>query len=184
MIYHFLKLALTGKPKSGKTTAVLKLVDSLLKNGIKVGGFYTVEVKKNDKRIGFEIVDISTGKRGVLAGVDQESKIRVGKYGVKVEDLEGIGVKALEHGLENCQVLIIDEVGPMELKSELFRKVVHQVLNSDKSTIFTVHYKSSDDLVKEVKRKSNLYELTPDNREKIMSTLTDELMAIFDTNCS
>ena len=48
------KLALTGKPKSGKTTAVLKLVDSLLKNGIKVGGFYTVEVKKNDKRIGFD----------------------------------------------------------------------------------------------------------------------------------
>ena len=177
------KLALTGKPKSGKTTAVLKLVDSLLKNGIKVGGFYTVEVKKNDKRIGFEIVDISTGKRGVLAGVDQESKIKVGKYGVKIEDLEGIGVKALEHGLENCQVLIIDEVGPMELKSELFRKVVHQVLNSDKSTVFTVHYNSSDDLVKEVKRKSNLYELTPDNREKIVSTLTNELMAAFDTNC-
>ncbi len=72
----------------------------------------------------------------------------------------------------------------MELKSELFRKVVHQVLNSDKSTILTVHYKSSDDLVTEVKRKSNLYELTPDNREKIMSTLTDELMAAFDTNCS
>ncbi len=177
------KLALTGKPKSGKTTAILKLVDSLLQHGIKVGGFYTVEVKKNDKRLGFEIVDISTGKRGVLAGVEQESKIRVGKYGIKVEDLEGIGVRALEHGLENCQVLIIDEVGPMELKSELFRKVARQVLDSDKPTVFTVHYKSSDELVNEVKRKSNLYELTPGNRDKIVSTLTDELMAAFDTNC-
>ena len=178
-----MKLALTGKPKAGKTTIVLKLVDSLLKNGINVGGFYTVEAKKNDKRIGFKIVDISTGRHGILAGVEQESKVKVGKYGVKVEDLDGIGVRALEQGLENCQVLVIDEVGPMELKSELFRKVLRQVLNSDKPTVFTVHYKSSDDLVKEVKRKSNLYELTPDNREKIMSTLTDELMAAFDTNC-
>jgi len=177
------KLALTGKPKSGKTTTILKLVDFLLKGGIKVGGFYTAELKKNDKRIGFEIVNIATGKRGILAGVEQESKVRVGKYGVKIEDIEGVGVRALEHGLENCQVLIIDEVGPMELKSELFRKVARQVLNSDKSTVFTVHYKSSDELVKEVKRKCNLYELTPDNREKIMSTLSDELMATFDTNC-
>jgi len=172
-----LKFALTGKPKSGKTTAVLKLLESLSKNGIKVGGFYTTEAKNNDKRIGFDIVDISTGKRGVLAGVDQNSEIKVGKYGVNVEDLERIGVRALERGLENCQVLIIDEVGPMELKSQLFRKIVRQVLNIDKSTVFTVHYKSSDDLVKEVKRKSNLYELTPDNREKIVSTLTYELMA-------
>jgi len=81
------KLALTGKPKSGKTTAILKLVDSLLKHRIKVGGFYTVEVKKNDERLGFEIVDILTGNRGVLAGVEQESKIRVGKYGIKVNGL-------------------------------------------------------------------------------------------------
>jgi len=42
------KLALTGKPKSGKTTAILKLVDSLLQHGIKVRGFYTVEVKKTE----------------------------------------------------------------------------------------------------------------------------------------
>jgi len=172
------KLALTGKPKSGKTTTILKLVDFLLKDGIKVGGFYTVELKKNDKRIGFEIVDISTSKRGILAEVGHESKVKVGKYGVKVEDLEGIGVRALEHGLENCQLLIVDEVGPMELKSELFRKVVRQVLNSDKPTIFTVHYKSSDELVNEVKRRCNLYELTPDNREKIMLTLIDELINI------
>jgi len=177
-----LKLALTGKPKSGKTTTVLMLVDALIKNGIKVGGFYTTEVKKNDRRLGFEIVDILTGKHGVLAGVDQESKIKVGKYGVNVGDLEGIGVRALEHGFENCQVHIVDEVGPMELKSELFRKVVRKVLNSDKLTIFTVHYRSSDDLVREVKRKSNLFELTSDNREKIVSTLIGELMAAFDTN--
>ena len=177
-----LKFALTGKPKSGKTTAVLKIVDLLIKNGIKVGGFYTVEIKKNDRRLGFEIVDILTGKRGVLAGVDQESKIKVGKYGVNVGNLEGIGVQALEYGFENCQVLIVDEVGPMELKSELFRKVVRKVLNSDKLTVFTVHYRSSDDLVREVKRKSNLYELTTDNREKIVSTLIGELLATFDTN--
>jgi len=92
-----LKLALTGKPKVGKTTAILKLVELLLKNRIKVGGFYTVEAKKNDNRIGFDILDISTGKRGVLAGVDKESKIKVGKYGVNIEDLEGIGVRAINH---------------------------------------------------------------------------------------
>ena len=172
-----MKLSLTGKPKSGKTTAVVKLIDYLKRNGIKVGGLYTVEVKKDDKRIGFDMVDIVTGNYGILARSDKESKIKIGKYDVKVENLEKVGVSALRNGLKDCQVIIVDEVGPMELKSKLFKETVRQILSSDKSSVFTVHYKSKDDLVQEIKTKSKLYEMTTDNRKKIVLDLLDELMS-------
>ena len=156
LLFMPIKLSLTGRPKSGKTTTILKVVDSLKRKGFNVGGFYTIEVKKDEKRIGFEIVDILTGKHGVLAKVNEESRIKVGKYGVRVNDLEKIGVKSLQNEIENFHVIIIDEVGPMELKSDLFRKAVSQLLNGDKPILFSVHYKSDDALVQEVKTKSKL----------------------------
>ena len=63
----------------------------------------------------------------------------------------------------------------MELKSQLFKKTVRQLLDSDKPTVFTVHFKSKDETVKEVKTKSKLYELTTDNRNKIGLDLIDDL---------
>lgn len=171
-----IKLALIGKPKSGKTTAIIKIINFLKEKGFKVGGFYTIEIKKDEKRIGFDIVDITTGQHGVLARIGEDSGIKVGKYGVRVKDLEIIGVKSLQQKIENFQVVIIDEVGPMELKSNLFRKAVSKLLCSDKPTLFSVHYKSDDFLVQEVKTRSKLYELTLDNREKMTSYLTSELI--------
>ena len=176
-----IKLALTGKPKSGKTTAVIKLVDCLKRNGIKVGGFYTVEVTKDDKRIGFDMVDTITGNCGILARSNKESKIKVGRYGIKVENLEKVGVSALRNGLKDCQVIVVDEVGPMELQSKMFKETVRQILSSNKSSIFTVHYKSEDDLVQEIKMKSKLYEITPGNRKKTILDLFDQLVDDFNS---
>jgi len=170
-----IKLAVTGKPKSGKTTAILKLVDFLKRNGIKVGGFYTVEVRKNGNRIGFDVINILNDRQVVLARINEQSNIKVGKYFVKLEGLEEIGIKSLEDDFENFQIIIIDEVGPMELKSQLFRKMVHQLIDGDKPTVFTVHFKLEDKLVKEVKTKSKLYELTTDNRNRIALDLTYDL---------
>ena len=53
-------LLLTGAPGIGKTTAILKAVEMLKsRKKIIVGGMITKEIRKNDKRIGFQLIDLS-----------------------------------------------------------------------------------------------------------------------------
>ncbi|MEN3037520.1 MAG: nucleoside-triphosphatase, partial [Candidatus Methanosuratincola petrocarbonis] len=60
---------LTGFPGIGKTTAVLRVADLLGREGFAVGGMITREVRggAGGARVGFEVLDLSTGKRGWLA---------------------------------------------------------------------------------------------------------------------
>ena len=60
-------LLLTGAPGVGKTTVLTKTVDALKAKGINVGGMISREVREGGVRVGFEILDLSSGKRGWLA---------------------------------------------------------------------------------------------------------------------
>jgi len=142
---------LTGAPGSGKTTVVLKLVEILKQMGISVGGMYTREVRSSGSRIGFEIIDVATGKVGVLASIGHGSGPRVGKYVVNLKDLEEVGVKAIESASQ-YDVVVVDEVGPMELKSHKFKEAVKKLLTRDKPTVLTIHYRASDELLEEIRK--------------------------------
>ena len=58
---------LTGSPGVGKTTLLLKVVEALRAKGYSVGGMISREVRSCGTRIGFEILDLNTGKSGWLA---------------------------------------------------------------------------------------------------------------------
>ena len=51
-------LLITGKPGTGKSTLVSKLVRSLKEQGIAVQGFWTKEVRAGPNRIGFDVVTL------------------------------------------------------------------------------------------------------------------------------
>jgi len=169
--------ALTGRPGCGKTTAILKIVDILRKKGIKVEGVYTQEIRERGRRIGFSIIRISGGK-GTLAHVGLSQGPRHGKYVVNLADLESIGVSAILDGLRGAEVVVVDEVGPMELYSKRFREAVEALLASNKHAILTVHYRSRDPLVIKVKKVAgkNLITLTPDNRNSIPSRVAEGIL--------
>ena len=61
---------LTGAPGVGKTTVLTKTVDALKAKGVSVGGMITREVRKDNVRVGFEIVDLTSGKHGWLAHIN------------------------------------------------------------------------------------------------------------------
>jgi len=61
------KLFITGKPGSGKSTAVKEIVSRIAIERCK--GFYTEEIRKYGKRIGFRIKMID-GREGILASLD------------------------------------------------------------------------------------------------------------------
>jgi nucleoside-triphosphatase len=131
-------LLITGKPGSGKTTLILQTIKRL---NTKAYGFYTKEIRESNIRVGFELCTLK-GEKGLLAHKDIESRFRVGKYKVCLEFLEEVGVKAIEEGIENKGIIVIDEIGKMELFSKKFKQIVFKALDSKSKVLATIMEKS------------------------------------------
>ncbi|MBI4186944.1 MAG: NTPase [Chloroflexi bacterium] len=125
---------LTGKPGTGKTSIIKQVVAGL--KG-KAGGFYTEEIRRQGIREGFRLFTLD-GQSAILAHVDIESPYRVGKYGVDVDSLERVGVPALRRAAGDCDLVVIDEIGKMELFSASFRETVWQIITSGKRVLGTI----------------------------------------------
>jgi len=125
---------LTGRPGAGKTSLIRQEVAELRE---KAGGFYTEEIRVQGARLGFRLITLG-GQEAVLSHVDFHSRYRVGKYGVDIDALDKVGVPALEEAIRQCDVIVIDEIGKMELFSDHFREVVWQALQSGKRVIGTI----------------------------------------------
>ncbi|HEY4674549.1 MAG TPA: NTPase [Candidatus Bathyarchaeia archaeon] len=172
-------LLLTGMPGVGKTTVLLKTVEDLKARGYSVGGMISREVRSGGNRVGFEILDLGSGRRGWLAHVNQPSGPQVGKYRVNLEDLNSIGAEAITSAITNNDVLAIDEIGPMELFSEKFREVVKKAVDSGKPVIGVVHWKARDRLIDEVKKREDaeIIEVTTKNRNELDRDIADRFGA-------
>lgn len=125
------RIFVSGSPGSGKTTLVKKVANVF--NDL--GGFYTEEVRSGGRRVGFVVVDASTGERTWLAREGLPGP-RVGRYGVNVGAASLI-LEALERGKEK-RICIIDEIGPMEMRIPGFMDAVRPVLERG-NVIATVH---------------------------------------------
>ncbi|MFQ6136028.1 MAG: NTPase [Candidatus Hydrothermarchaeales archaeon] len=142
-----MKLLISGMPGSGKTTLCERVIEEL-EGMLKIGGFISSEIREGGIRKGFKIRDVRTGKWGTLAHIDQMTGPRLGKYRVNLNDLNTIGVGAILEALEDCDLIIIDEIGPMELFSDEFEKVIKDTFDSKKHVIATIHFRSRDRLIR------------------------------------
>jgi len=162
------KILVTGRPGIGKTTLVLKVSEMLKERGVSVGGIITREVRRGGVRVGFEIIDVGSGRRGILAWAGRGSGPRVGKYTVNLSDLETVGVSSIINALEKCQVVVIDEIGPMELFSAKFRDAVWKAFTSEKTVLATIHIRADRyEFCRRLKRlpEVRIFELTLSNRD-------------------
>ncbi len=130
-----MKVFLTGRPGIGKTTACLKAIELLHQRGVRCGGVVSREVREKGTRTGFEFVDVETGNTFVLASVDCEGP-KVGKYHV---DLAGIARAVAILRSTEADVIFVDELGPMELKSQDFQGAVDELVRGGKQHVVVVH---------------------------------------------
>ena len=108
----------------------------------RAGGFYTEEVRSQGIRKGFRLVTLD-GQDAILAHIDIHSPYRVSKYGVDIDSLDRIGVSALRKAAQQCDLVVIDEIGKMELFSVSFREVVLQIIDSGKRILGTIMLNSN-----------------------------------------
>lgn len=164
---------ITGAVGIGKTTVLSKAAHTLKDRGQNVGGMISREAHDCCTRKGFEVIDVASGKNGWLAHVDQKTGPQVGKYRVNLLDLERIGVNAIEDATEKCDIVIIDEIGPMELFSDKFKQAVTNALDSNKPVLAVVHAKAKDPLIEQAKRRADaeLFTVTFANRDGLPALL-------------
>ncbi len=136
-------ILLTGRPGVGKSTAIKKIVSRLED---KAGGFYTREVRVAGKRSGFEIVTLD-GQTECLATKDPAitftDEVPFGKYRVNLNGIDAVAVPAIYRAMEQGQVIVIDEIGPMEIISERFCQVVLEILDSEAVVVGTIAQKAN-----------------------------------------
>jgi len=118
-------LLVTGPPGCGKTTLVLETVREL---GAPAGGFYTEELRRAGRRVGFRLVTLD-GRAAVLACTQSRSPLRVARYGVELAAVDDLGVPALLGAARRGWLVVVDEIGKMELLSPLFRRALLDVLD-------------------------------------------------------
>jgi nucleoside-triphosphatase len=159
---------LTGKPGTGKTS-LIKQVAADLKD--RAGGFYTEEIRSQGSRLGFRLVTLD-GQEAILAHVDIRSPHRVSKYGVDIAALDRVGVAALRRAAGQSELIIIDEIGKMELFADNFRAAVREIINGDKKVLGTIML-ASHPWADEIKRhpQVKLVTVTRDNRQRVLEDI-------------
>ena len=139
-----------------------------------MSGFVTREIRDGARRVGFGI-ETPQGKGGVLAHVDFAGPPRVGKYGVDLDAFETLALPTLakppRHG-----VLVIDELGKMELASERFRQAVLALWERETPIVATVHT-ARHPFTDALKRRPDVstIRLTARNRNRLPREMADNL---------
>jgi nucleoside-triphosphatase len=165
---------LTGRPGTGKTSLITQAVAAM--KG-KAGGFYTEEIRSQGVRQGFKLVTLD-GQDAILAHIDIHSPYRVSRYGVDIESLDRVGVSALHKAAQQCDLVVVDEIGKMELFSDNFREAVLQIIGSGKRVLGTIML-NSNPWADAIKRQPqvNLITVTRANYRQVLGELLRWLKA-------
>ncbi len=168
-----IRIAVTGRPGIGKSTLCKKVIASVDK---KAGGMISGDIRAGRERTGFEIIDVASGRRGILAHVNQKQGPAVGKYRVNLKDLNEVGVEAIKNAL-NSDLIVIDEIAPMELYSKDFISAVETALQSNKSMLVTFHQHSFHPLIQKIRSSFEVYVLNEQNRDSLAVQIAERLNA-------
>ncbi len=159
-------LLLTGHPRCGKTTIIKKVISRL---GDRAGGFYTEEISGPGGRKGFTLITLD-GRRAVLAHKDLAGPgvPTVGRYGVNVKVVEELGLRALEDAAAAGKIVIVDEIGKMELLSTRFQQAVLKLILGPATILGTIVYQPDPraDLFKTLAQVT-LWEVDPLKRDEL-----------------
>jgi len=167
-------ILLEGEPGVGKTTLVMEIARRLSDH--RIGGFYTEEIREHGRRVGFSVASFS-GQNGILAHVNFMSGPTVGKYRVDIPGFEKIAVSGLEAALTDSSIILIDEIGKMELFSDRFKNILPRCFASGKPLIATILSRShpyADQL--KIRRDVQRITVTRENRERLALNLLDEFI--------
>ncbi len=171
---------ITGQRNQGKTTFAKKIVTKLKVQGITVGGFIAEAINKDNIRAGFNLVDIQTDKSIQLCNINGSEKWhKTGQFYFNPEGLE-FGYKLLEpDNLQKAELVIIDEIGHLELNNNGWKKSIDNLLkNSNIPMIWIIR----ESLVKDVLNKwdirnSKIFNISSNDEKTVFNIISSYMAA-------
>jgi nucleoside-triphosphatase THEP1 len=163
----------TGPKHSGKTTSAARLVEAARCRGFLVAGCLAPSVHADDVLFGFDLVDLTSGERAPLT----RRTIEQGQHGSFqfLADGLSLGEEALgPPATEDADLIIVDEYGPRELKSQLWRRATDRLMSSTDAVLLLV---VREELVDEVLRlyagpaTRKLDALVPESVDEVLTLL-------------
>ena len=120
-------IIISGTIQQGKTTFVQKVVNRLKRSNINVDGFMSEVVYEGDQRQGYELRRISNEQRTPLCNIKEHKDwTRQGKFYFNPEAVK-FGNTILKNTLLDTDLLVIDEIGPLEIKDKGWSKSINEI---------------------------------------------------------
>lgn len=168
---------ITGSIGEGKTSQIQKIVEVLKNQNISIGGILSPRIIENGITTGYDILNISTNERvAFLRKNDAGEQPKIGRYSILSEGLEA-GRNALKISQNNNQIVVIDEVGKLELDNKGWAENLNDLTNgSNSNLILSVR----DSFAEQVIDKWNLKDCTilrasSNDYEKTIEIITKQL---------
>jgi len=137
---------LAGGIESGKTAIGLQLLSLLRQSEVRVGGFLAPRVLEGDETIGYSLIDLASNTTHPFAGLEPGG-VRVGRFFLSEAGL-ALAERAASAALEVASVVVIDEVGRLELDGRGHASAIRGVLASDVVPVLLVR----EEFIEEVLR--------------------------------
>lgn len=171
------KVLIEGRPGAGKSTAARHIVRLLQQAGTSVGGFVTDELRDQGRRVGFAVESFSDSRRRTLAHIDLPGPPRVGKYGVDVAAFEAVVLPELRASRAGT-VVVIDEIGKMELASAPFRFEMERLFAGVTPVVATIHV-FANPFTDKLKRRpdTDIFHLDEASRDNLPGLVVERLTA-------
>jgi len=120
---------LTGPVHSGKTTLLKNVIRELREQKYKTGGFLSEPILKNEETVGYDLFDLRKERSFPLIRRTGEKKWqKVGSYFFIPQGLARAEKIILRE--KDVDILVVDEVGPLELSGKGFWPALKQVIFS------------------------------------------------------
>lgn len=171
---------LTGEPGSGKTTIISKVSNLVRSKGYTVGGIISKEKRDKGIRTGFILCDLSSGYTDILASTTGKFGPKMGRYRINLNALSNLGVQALLHAAEHSDLIVCDEIGPIELFSPEFKRAIKIIMSSGKPIIGVIHRLIPDPIVINIKDSPDVEIIdisTDDPQDDIIERLADYVLS-------
>lgn len=176
-----LKIGISGPLGMQKSETIKSIIEMLDEEDISVGGMLTEPIMEDNRQVGFQVMDWQTKEKAVFAHLDLDSPVEVKGYGVDLDSLDEVGVKAIKNAANNQDVVLIDEIGNMQVESEEFFETVKKILEIERPLIITFEKKSRNTLLQDLRGRDDvrMLELTDVNKDllpyKVVDLLKEEI---------
>jgi nucleoside-triphosphatase THEP1 len=165
---------LTGRPGIGKSTILGEVIDVLRETGIQMAGFLTRDVRNSaGERIGFDTSTLDGSRSGPLARKGED-----GEYHINISTMENVVIATLKAALSKPpQLLVVDEIGPIQLKDPLFQGLVENVLEMRAISLLGIVALTGHSYISNVRQfyRTGILEVNESNRNDLKGQLLNDL---------